>query len=225
MFYQLDNELWFPNPELADEDGLLAVGGDLTIERLLLAYNNGIFPWYSDETPILWYSPHQRFVIYPEKLRITKSMAKILRSGTFQFSINRCFEDVIENCATINRGEEVGTWITDEMRDAYINMHKAGFAHSVEVWQNENLVGGLYGIVINDVFCGESMFSRASNASKAALIHLCQHGNFKLIDCQLQNDHLVSLGGEFISRADYMEIMHGQKHYSSGLYQGSFPLM
>ena len=225
MFYQLDNELWFPNPELADEDGLLAVGGDLTIERLLLAYNNGIFPWYSDETPILWYSPHQRFVIYPEKLRITKSMAKILRSGTFQFSINRCFEDVIENCATINRGEEVGTWITDEMRDAYINMHKAGFAHSVEVWQNENLIGGLYGIVINDVFCGESMFSRASNASKAALIHLCQHENFKLIDCQLHNDHLVSFGGGFISRADYMEIMHGQKHYSSGLYQGSFPLM
>jgi len=211
MFYQLDNELWFPNPELADEDGLLAVGGDLTIERLLLAYNNGIFPWYSDETPILWYSPHQRFVIYPEKVRITKSMAKIMRGGTFQFSINRCFEDVIENCATINRGEEVGTWITDEMKDAYVNMHKAGFAHSVEVWQNENLVGGLYGIVINDVFCGESMFSKASNASKAALIHLCQHGNFKLIDCQLQNDHLLSLGGEFISMADYMETLHEQK--------------
>jgi len=211
MFYQLDNELWFPNPELADEDGLLAVGGDLTIERLLLAYNNGIFPWYSDETPILWYSPHQRFVIYPEKVRITKSMAKIMRGGTFQFSINRCFEDVIENCATINRGEEVGTWITDEMKDAYVNMHKAGFAHSVEVWQNEILVGGLYGIVINDVFCGESMFSKASNASKAALIHLCQHGNFKLIDCQLQNDHLLSLGGEFISMADYMETLHEQK--------------
>ena len=211
MFYQLDNELWFPNPELADEDGLLAVGGDLTIERLLLAYNNGIFPWYSDETPILWYSPHQRFVIYPEKVRITKSMAKIMRGGTFQFSINRCFEDVIENCATIIRGEAVGTWITDEMRGAYVNMHKAGFAHSVEVWQNENLIGGLYGIVINDVFCGESMFSKASNASKAALIHLCQHGNFKLIDCQLQNDHLVSLGGEFVSRKDYMEMLHGQK--------------
>jgi len=211
MFYQLDNELWFPNPELADDDGLLAVGGDLTIERLLLAYNNGIFPWYSDETPILWYSPHQRFVIYPEKVRITKSMAKIMRSGTFQFSINRCFEDVIENCATINRGEAVGTWITDEMRDAYVNMHKAGFAHSVEVWQNENLIGGLYGIVINDVFCGESMFSKASNASKAALIHLCQYGNFKLIDCQLQNDHLISLGGEFVLRKDYMEMLHGQK--------------
>ncbi|MDB5121163.1 MAG: leucyl/phenylalanyl-tRNA--protein transferase [Sphingobacteriales bacterium] len=211
MFYQLDNELWFPNPELAEEDGLLAVGGDLTIERLLLAYNNGIFPWYSDETPILWYSPHQRFVIFPEKVKVAKSMAKVMKGGGFQFTFNRNFKEVIENCATINRGdEEVGTWITAEMKQAYVDLHTTGFAHSVEVWQGESLVGGLYGVVINSVFCGESMFSKASNASKAALIHLCTNGNFKLIDCQLHNDHLESMGGEFISRKNYIKILHSK---------------
>lgn len=208
MFYQLDCELWFPNPELADEDGLLAIGGDLTIERLLLAYNNGIFPWYSDETPILWYAPHQRFVIFPEKLKISKSMAKIIKNGNFHFSVNRSFYEVIENCSSIRRGEEDGTWITKEMKEAYKRLHKAGFAHSVEVWESDALVGGLYGVVINSVFCGESMFSKKNNASKAALIHLCQLGKFSLIDCQLHNDHLESLGGEFIARSLYMSILH-----------------
>lgn len=210
MFYQLDDELWFPNPELADVDGLLAVGGDLTIERLLLAYNHGIFPWYSEQTPILWYSPHQRFVIYPDRIKVTKSMAKVMKSDSFRFSFNQCFAEVIENCATINRGEEHGTWITAEMKQAYIALHVAGYAHSVEVWQGENLVGGLYGVVINSVFCGESMFSKASNASKAAMIHLCKTGKFNLIDCQLHNDHLGSLGGEFISRELYTNILHEQ---------------
>ena len=208
MYYQLDEEIWFPNPKLAEEDGLLAIGGDLSTMRLLLAYNNGIFPWFSDETPILWYAPHERYVIYPDKVKVSKSMAKIIRNGHFTYAFDTSFADVIKACATISRGEEVGTWITDAMQKAYIELHRSGYAHSVEVWQNGLLVGGLYGVVINSVFCGESMFSSASNASKAALIHLCQSNKFALIDCQLQNDHLESMGGEFISREEYIKILH-----------------
>jgi leucyl/phenylalanyl-tRNA--protein transferase len=208
VYYQLDEEIWFPNPKLAEEDGLLAIGGDLSTERLLLAYNNGIFPWFSDETPILWYAPHQRYVIYPVKVKVSKSMAKIIRNGHFTYSFNMSFAEVIKACATINRGEEVGTWITDAMQKAYIELHRSGYAHSVEVWQNGLLVGGLYGVVVNSVFCGESMFSSASNASKAALIFLCRSSKFSLIDCQLQNDHLESMGGEFLSREEYIEILH-----------------
>ncbi|MBC7744297.1 MAG: leucyl/phenylalanyl-tRNA--protein transferase [Flavobacterium sp.] len=208
MIYQLDNEkIWFPDPALADNDGLLAVGGDLSVERLLLAYNNGIFPWFSNETPILWYSPHERYVLFPEKIKVSKSMKQLIRSKGLHVTMNTSFEQVIIACATINRSGQPGTWITDEMKDAYIELHVQGYAHSLEVWENKSLVGGLYGVKINGVFCGESMFSKVSNASKLALITLCRRTNLRMIDCQMHNAHLESMGAEFISRAEYIKIL------------------
>lgn len=208
MFFQLnENETGFPDPNLAEEDGLLAIGGDLSLERLLNAYSNGIFPWFSEGDPILWYSPHQRCVIYPERIRITKSMKKILSDDSFRITLNHAFPDVILNCATSSRKDQDGTWITSEMQRAYINLHQNGYAHSIEVWQQNELVGGLYGVKVNQVFCGESMFSKVSNASKAALIYLTQL-NIKLIDCQMPNDHLMSMGAEMISRNDYEKVLH-----------------
>ncbi|NRF41663.1 leucyl/phenylalanyl-tRNA--protein transferase [Pedobacter foliorum] len=208
MVFRLpENEIVFPNPALADPDGLLAVGGDLSIERLLLAYQNGIFPWFSDDDPICWYSPHERCVIYPSQVKVSKSMAKILKSGTFVITFNKAFREVIVNCAKVGRKDQPGTWITQEMQDAYINLHEKGYAKSVEVWKDGALVGGLYGVEVDDVFCGESMFSLLSNASKTALIWLCQTNKFKLIDCQLPNDHLMSLGAEMISREQYEEFL------------------
>lgn len=194
----------FPPPELAEEDGLLAVGGDLSVSRLVKAYRMGIFPWYSEETPILWYSPRQRFVLFPERLKISKSLRQVIRSGRFSITKNKAFDQVIEACAAISRPGQNGTWITNEMKRAYIQLHKAGHAESVEVWQGEKLAGGLYGITVNRVFCGESMFSRESNASKCALAWLCMHGGYKLIDCQIYSGHLENMGAEFISRKDYM---------------------
>ena len=210
MFFQLpDHEMVFPDPTLAEEDGLLAIGGDLSMERLLLAYSSGIFPWFSEGEPILWYSPHQRCVIYPNRILVSKSMKKIMRDGVFTITLNMAFEDVILNCAkTLRKGQD-GTWITDEMQAAYINLYLNGYAHSVEVWQNEQLVGGLYGLKVNRVFCGESMFSKVSNASKAALIYLSKL-NIDLIDCQLPNDHLTSLGAEMIERNVYMKILQAE---------------
>ena len=200
MIFQLSEDtIWFPDTELADEDGLLAVGGDLSPERLILAYKNGIFPWFSDDTPILWYAPHERFVLFPEKLKVSKSMRKLLKLGKFEITFDAAFPDVIRACASISREDQLGTWITNDMQNAYIELFELGFAHSVEVWENKQLVGGLYGIKINSVFCGESMFSKVSNASKAALISLCQNRNYKLIDCQVHSSHLESLGAEFIS--------------------------
>lgn len=211
MVYQLsEDEIWFPQTELADEDGLLAVGGDLSANRLLLAYQHGIFPWYSDDTPILWYSPHERFVLFPDKLRISSTMRKLIKSNKFQITFDKCFADVIRACANIRREGEPGTWITSAMQEAYINLHRLGHAHSVEVWENDVLVGGLYGVAINRVFCGESMFSKVNNASKAALIWLCQNKTYTMIDCQVYTSHLESLGAEFISRDDYM------KHLKTG---------
>ena len=210
MVFRLpEDEIVFPNPALADPDGLLAVGGDLSIERLLLAYHNGIFPWFSDDDPICWYSPHERCVIYPAEVRVSKSMGKVLKSGTFVITFNRAFSEVIINCAKVGRKDQPGTWITKEMQDAYIRLHEHGYAKSVEVWKDNVLVGGLYGVEIGDFFCGESMFSLVSNASKAALIWLCQSNKFKLIDCQLSNDHLMSLGAEMISREQYSEFLNG----------------
>ncbi|RNL56947.1 leucyl/phenylalanyl-tRNA--protein transferase [Pedobacter jejuensis] len=210
MFFQLpDNELSFPNPALAEEDGLLAVGGDLSLERLLLAYSNGIFPWFSEGDPILWYAPHQRCVIYPDKIKISKSMRKVINSGMLVVTNNTAFAEVIKNCASTPRVGQDGTWITNEMQEAYINLHQNGFAHSVEVWLNEKLVGGLYGLKINGVFCGESMFSHVSNASKVALIYLSKSG-VDLIDCQISNDHLLSLGAEMISREAYLKILQAE---------------
>ena len=201
------DEIVFPNPALADEDGLLAIGGDLSAERLILAYQHGIFPWFSEGDPICWYSPHERCVIYPDRLKISKSMKQVLKSGLFKVTANRTFEKVIAHCAKTPRKDQPGTWITKEMQAAYINLHELGWAHSIEVWEVDNLVGGLYGVAVGKVFCGESMFSLVSNASKVALIYLCQQTNFEMIDCQLPNNHLLSMGAEIINREVYMEIL------------------
>ncbi|SOD19599.1 leucyl/phenylalanyl-tRNA--protein transferase [Pedobacter xixiisoli] len=211
MVFRLpEDEIVFPNPELADEDGLLAIGGDLSAERLILAYQHGIFPWFSDDDPICWYSPHERCVIYPDRIKVSKSMKQILKNGGFKVTANQAFLKVIANCAKTPRKDQPGTWITNEMQEAYINLHQLGWAHSVEVWKDGNLVGGLYGIAINKVFCGESMFSLVSNASKVVLIFLCQQTDFELIDCQLPNDHLLSLGAELIDRETYMKFLNDQ---------------
>lgn len=207
FFKLLDDALLFPDPALAEEDGLLAIGGDLSKERLLLAYQSGIFPWFSEGEPILWYSPHERCVIFPDRINISKSMRQVMRKATFKITENQAFAEVIYNCAEAPRIGQDGTWITNEMQAAYINLNKHGIAKSIEVWKGDELVGGLYGVVIGDVFCGESMFSKVSNASKLALIYLAQKGDFKLIDCQLPNDHLMSMGAEMIGRDRYMELI------------------
>lgn len=205
-------EKYFPNPKFADEEGLLAVGGDLKPKRLLAAYHSGIFPWYSENQPILWWSPNPRMVLFPEKLKISKSMKKLFRDQTFQVTYNQEFKTVIENCAEIFRPDQKGTWITSEMITAYCKLHELGFAKSVEVWKNEKLVGGLYGIYLKDkkVFCGESMFSKQSNASKYGFISLVkklQTENIKLIDCQVYSKHLESLGAEEILRDDFLKYL------------------
>ena len=205
MVFQLGERLVFQNPSLADEDGLLALGGDLSAERLLIAYRNGIFPWYSEGEPICWYSPHERFVILPIEVKISKSMLQVMRSQKFSITLNTAFSDVIASCAKALRKEQDGTWIIPEMQKAYINLHLLGCAHSIEVWQNGEIVGGLYGVQIGKVFCGESMFSKVGNASKLALIWLCQNLDVQLIDCQLHTEHLESMGAKMISRAEFME--------------------
>lgn len=207
MVFRLEDALVFPDPALADPDGLLAVGGDLSAERLTLAYHHGIFPWFSEGEPILWYAPHERCVIFPAQLKISKSMRKVLQSNSFKITQNQAFEKVIQACATVPRQGQDGTWITNEMQSAYLNLHQKGIAHSVEVWQNDQLVGGLYGLLINKVFCGESMFSKVSNASKTALIYLAKEMDVSLIDCQLPNEHLMSLGAAMISREAYLELL------------------
>ncbi|MBE7178578.1 MAG: leucyl/phenylalanyl-tRNA--protein transferase, partial [Mucilaginibacter polytrichastri] len=180
-----------------------AVGGDLSAERLLLAYHSGIFPWFDDDELILWYAPHERFVLDPAEVVISKSMRKILREETFRITTNAAFDEVITACSAISRPGQDGTWITEGMIGAYKNLHKKSIAQSVEVWLNEELVGGLYGVAVGRVFCGESMFSRVSNASKAALIYLCQNMPYQLIDCQVYTEHLASMGAHFISKKRY----------------------
>jgi leucyl/phenylalanyl-tRNA--protein transferase len=208
MIFSLDERLLFPDPALAEDDGLLAVGGDLSSERLLLAYQHGIFPWYSDDTPVLWYSPHERFVLFPQELKITKSMRQVLRSGKFTVTMDTCFDRVIAACSAVERIGQDGTWITDDMKQAYIQLHAKGYAHSVEVWERDNLVGGLYGVQVNQVFCGESMFSLVSNASKTALIYLVNTSLYKLIDCQVHTEHLESMGARMIGREEYMMLLN-----------------
>lgn len=212
MLFQLDeNDIWFPDPSLADSDGLLAIGGDLSLARLEFAYNHGIFPWYDDQTPILWYAPHERFILFPNELNVSKSMRKIIRSSIFTVTYNRAFKDVITNCAKVKRSGQDGTWITKEMQDAYVNLNKEGIAISVDVWQNAQLCGGLYGVICgkkHHVFCGESMFSLLPNASKLALIYLCNLNKFELIDCQIESEHLKSMGARMISREHYQKILH-----------------
>ena len=208
MIFRLTEEIIFPNPELAEEDGLLAIEGDLSPKRLLLAYQNGIFPWFDDDTPILWYSPHQRFVLFPAEVKIGKSMRQILKNHPFKITYNQAFKKVILACAEAKRQEQNGTWITQEMQEAYIKLHQSGYAHSVEVWENKELVGGLYGVLINKVFCGESMFAKKSNASKIALIWLCQNANINLIDCQIHSEHLEKMGARIVERKEYIEYLN-----------------
>ncbi len=208
MFFQLTSKLIFPNPALAEEDGLLAIGGDLSVERLILAYQNGIFPWYAEGEPILWYSPHQRFVLKPDEVRISHSMRQLIKSNRYQVKWNTDFEGVMKNCSTISRKGQHSTWIHPDMIQAYVRLHQKNIAQSVEAWQQDELVGGLYGVVVNKVFCGESMFSKVPNASKLALIALCQSGKFNLIDCQVHTPHLESMGAKFISRAEFMDFIN-----------------
>jgi len=206
----LSDELIFPPVTLADENGLLAIGGDLSPDRLLLAYKSGIFPWYNPGEPIVWYSPNPRMVLYPNKFKVSKSMRKILQKGNFNVSFNQNFEQVISQCKNIKRKDALGTWITNEMEQAYMQLHNLGYAKSVEVWQNNELVGGLYGIDLGTIFCGESMFSKVSNASKIAFYHLVQKlekEKYKLIDCQVYNPFLASLGAEEIGRHEFIDIL------------------
>mgnify|MGYP001171395612 CR=1 FL=1 len=209
MIFELDpSSVEFPDPALAEPDGLLAFGGDLRPERLTQAYRLGIFPWYSDDSPILWYSPHERFVLYPDELKISKSMRQVLRSGRFRTTQNHSFREVIKACASRARRGQDGTWITADMQHAYVKLHELGVAHSIETWHNNDLVGGLYGVAVGKVFCGESMFSMIANASKAALIWLCQQGGFRLVDCQVYTEHLASLGARMIPRSEYMALIN-----------------
>lgn len=208
----LTEKLWFPNPTEATSDGLLAIGGDLSTERLLLAYHSGIFPWFEDDQPILWWSPDPRMILFPEKFKVSKSLRKTLKSEKFRITFNKNFPEVIKNCATVLRKGQAGTWITKEMQQAYIALHSAGHAVSVEVWEDEKLVGGLYGIDLpqKKVFCGESMFSLVNDASKVAFYHLSEYvktKDYKFIDCQVYNEHLESLGAEEIGRGEFFELL------------------
>ena len=207
--FVLDKELYFPPVHLAEPDGLLAIGGDLTVERLLLAYKNGIFPWYEGEH-ILWWCPDPRFVLFPDELKISKSMKQLIKKEEFQFTINKAFEEVINNCKTIDRKGQEGTWITNEVKKAYILLHKKGIAHSAEVWKDGVLAGGLYGIRLGKVFFGESMFSKQSNASKYAFIKYSEYlkeEGVEIIDCQVYTEHLESLGARMIPRKEFISLL------------------
>ena len=208
--YFLSRELYFPPVSQASPEGIVAIGGDLSPERLMLAYRSGIFPWFEDDEPILWWSPPERMVLFFDELRVTKSMRNILNRDTFKITFNTAFEEVIANCRDIKRDGQPGTWITPDMTEAYTKLHKMGFVKSVEVWQGGELVGGLYGIDLGHIFCGESMFSKVSNASKVAFIALAaqlERAGYRLMDCQVHNDHLESLGAREIHREDFLRIL------------------
>ncbi|MFV0531629.1 MAG: leucyl/phenylalanyl-tRNA--protein transferase [Flavobacteriales bacterium] len=205
----LSDKLEFPPIEVAGEHGIVAVGGDLSVERLKLAYQKGIFPWYNENEPILWWSPNPRFVLYPKELKVSKSMRKILRDKIFTITYNQNFEEVIKACRKAPRANQEGTWITDDMVKAYMQFHKEGWAKSVEVWKNNQLVGGLYGVDLGNIFCGESMFSKVSNASKFGFITLVQEKliNYQVIDCQVFTPYLESLGAKNISREMFLSYL------------------
>ena len=205
--YALDQNLWFPPVEEALEDGLLAIGGDVSAERLVLAYQQGIFPWYDGDTP-LWWSPDPRFVLFPENLKVSKSMEVLIRKKAFRFTINEAFADVIRSCKELQRKGQDGTWITDELEASVNRLHQLGYAHSAEAWIGKELVGGLYGIRMGRLFFGESMFSKTSNASKFAFIKFMQQlrsEHVYLIDCQVYTEHLESLGAAMISRKEFTD--------------------
>ena len=209
MFY-LSQELFFPPVSQTHSSGIIAIGGDLSPERLQLAYHSGIFPWFEDGEPITWWSPDPRMVLFLDELIVSKSMRNILNRNIFTVTFNQNFRDVISNCQEIKRDGQNGTWITNDMIEAYCKLHELGIAKSVEVWKNNELVGGLYGIDLGHVFCGESMFSKVSNASKVAfvaLVNQLKKDNYKLLDCQVYNEHLESLGCREIDREDFMKIL------------------
>tara|TARA_R110002051_G_scaffold143507_3_gene216421 strand:+ start:3035 stop:3688 length:654 start_codon:yes stop_codon:yes gene_type:complete len=206
----LTDKLVFPPVDSANSDGLLAVGGDLSPERLLLAYKKGIFPWFDNDSIILWWSPDPRMVLYPNKIKVSKSMKKVIRDHKFKLTKNTCFHTVLEQCSSVPREGQEGTWITKEMKNAYIELHERGIAVSYEVWEGDSLVGGLYGVDLGHIFCGESMFSLTSNASKFAFVKLAEElevKDYKIIDCQLYTDHLASMGAQEISREEFKKFL------------------
>ena len=207
------NEISFPDPALLEsESGVMAMGGDLSPQRLYFAYQLGIFPWNNPGEEILWWCPDPRFVLFPKDLKISKSMRKIMRDEVFTFTENKDFREVIEACKNTFRKDQEGTWLSEELVSSIMQLHEAGIAKSIEVWQNEKLVGGFYGMQIGKVFCGESMFTKVSNASKAGFIHFIQSQkeNLDLIDCQIHSEHLESLGAAMISKKDYLKILKQQ---------------
>lgn len=208
--YILTKDLFFPPVSHANNDGILAIGGDLSSERLMLAYKSGIFPWFEEGEPIFWWSPNPRMVLFLDEMVVSKSMRNILNRNIFKVTFNQNFRAVISNCQKIKREGQNGTWITNDMIEAYCKLNEIGIAKSVEVWQNGELVGGLYGIDLGHIFCGESMFSKVSNASKVAFITLANQlkaSNYNVLDCQVYNEHLESLGCREIDRNDFMELL------------------
>ena len=208
--FRLVDELFFPDPLLSNEDGLLAIGGDLSVERLLLAYQNGIFPWFENDDDILWWSPDPRLILKLEDFKVSKSMKRILKSKKFTVKMDTCFTQVVESCSSISRTGEQGTWITEGMKKSFLSLHHLGIAHSVEIFENNILVGGLYGLEIGQVFCGESMFHKVSNASKVALFYLVKYlkeNNFSFIDAQMPTDHLKSMGAIEINKLQFLNLL------------------
>jgi leucyl/phenylalanyl-tRNA--protein transferase len=208
--HHLSSHLFFPPVEQANRDGILAIGGDLSPERLIHAYKSGIFPWFEDDEPIIWWSPNPRMILFLDELIVSKSMRNILNQNCFSVTFNQEFRQVISNCQKVKRKGQKGTWITNEMIEAYCKLNEMGIAKSVEVWQNNELVGGLYGVDLGHVFCGESMFSKVSNASKVGFIALTNQlksTNYKLLDCQVYNEHLESLGCREIDRTEFMKFL------------------
>lgn len=205
----LTKKIEFPSYDTISKDGIIALGGDLSIERLILAYKKGIFPWFSEGDPIVWFCPKKRMVLFPNELKVSKSMRKIIERNEFQITENKAFEEVINQCKNMQRKDDLGTWITNDMEKAYIELHKKGIAKSIEIWKGTTLVGGLYGIEMNQIFCGESMFSKVSNASKLAFMYLAKHKNYSLIDCQMYTTHLASLGAKEIDRNSFLAYLKG----------------
>lgn len=206
--HYLTQDIKFPDVTEASPDGLLAIGGDLSEARLIQAYKQGIFPWFNEGEPLLWWSPNPRFVLFPEKLKVSKSMKQVLKNKGYVITVNKDFRAVITECSKAKRDGQAGTWITNDMIEAYVKLHDLGYAKSVEVWDKDKLIGGFYGIDLNNgVFCGESMFAKISNASKVAFITFIQNTHYKLIDCQVYTNHLESLGAENISRDLFLEYL------------------
>ncbi|MDP3353932.1 MAG: leucyl/phenylalanyl-tRNA--protein transferase [Flavobacteriaceae bacterium] len=212
--YIVTDKLYFPPVENANKFGMVAVSGDLSVNRLILAYKSGIFPWYSDDEPIIWYSLNPRMVLFLNEFKVSKSLRNLLKKKIYKVTFNQKFEEVIYHCKSIQRIDQPNTWITDEMKKAYIEFHKAGYAKSVEVWKNEELVGGLYGVDLGNIFCGESMFSKEPNTSKIALVFLVEKlvkENYQFIDCQMYTEYLASFGAREIPRKEFINYLKSVK--------------